>query len=56
MVKNLPAKAGDTRNAVSIHGLERFPGVGHGDLLQCSSLENPMGCRLQSLGVTKSWT
>ena len=56
MVKNLPANAGDTINAVSIHGLERFPGVGNGNLLQCSSLENSMDCRLQSLGVTKSWT
>ena len=55
MVKNLPASAGDTRDAGLIHGLERFPGVGNGDLLQYSSLENSMDFRLQSMGVTKSW-
>ena len=31
--------AGDTG---SIPGLERSPGVGHGNPLQCSCLENPM--------------
>ena len=56
MVKNPPANAGDTRDAGSIHGLERFPRVGNGNLLQYSSLENSMDFRLQSMGVTKSWT
>ena len=42
MVKNLYANEGDTRNAVSIPGLKRSPGVGNGPLLQYSCLENPM--------------
>ena len=39
MVKNLPANAGD---AGSIPGLGRSPGVGNGNLLQYSCLENSM--------------
>ena len=39
VVKNLPANAGD---AGSIPGPGRFPGGGHGNLLQYSCLENPM--------------
>ena len=39
MVKNLPAKAGDKRDAGSIPGLGRSPGGGHGNPLQCSCLE-----------------
>ena len=39
VVKNLPAKAGDTG---SIPGSGRSPGGGHGNPLQYSSLENPM--------------
>ena len=39
MVKNLPAKAGDTG---SIPGLGKSPGEGNGNPLQCSCLENPM--------------
>ena len=39
MVKNLPANAGD---AGSIPGLGRSPGVGNGNSLQYSCLENPM--------------
>ena len=31
VVKNLPAMAGDTRDAVSILGLGRFPGEGNGN-------------------------
>ena len=31
VVKNLPAIAGDTRGAVSILGLGRFPGEGNGN-------------------------
>ena len=34
--KNLPAMAGDIRDVGSIPGLERFPGGGHGNLLQYS--------------------
>ena len=33
-VKNLPAYAGDVRDAGSIPGLERFPGGGQGNPLQ----------------------
>ena len=42
MVKNLPANAGDIRNAGFIPGSGRFPGKGHDNLLQCSCLQNPM--------------
>ena len=44
VVKNLPAKAGDIRDAGSIPGLGRSPG-GYGNPLQYSSLENPQGQR-----------
>ena len=39
VVKELPANAGD---AGSILGLERSPGEGNVNPLQCSCLENPM--------------
>ena len=39
VVKNLPANVEDT---VSIPGLGRSPGGGHGNPLQYSWLENPM--------------
>ena len=42
MVKDLPANAGDIRDLVSIPGLGRSPGGGHGNPLQYSCLENPM--------------
>ena len=42
VVKNLPANAGDVRDAGSIPGLGRSPGGGHGNPLQYSCLENPM--------------
>ena len=42
VVKNLPANAGDTGDAVLIPGLERSPGGGHSNPLQYSCLENPM--------------
>ena len=42
VVKNLPASAGDLRDAGSIPESERSPGGGHGNPLQYSSLENPM--------------
>ena len=41
--RNLLANAGDIRDAGSIHGSGRFPGGGHGNPLQYSCLENPMG-------------
>ena len=41
--KNLPANAGDVREAGSIPGLGRSPGGGNGNPLQYSRLENPMG-------------
>ena len=42
MVKNLPAKAGDARDAGSLPGLGRSLGVGNGNPLQSSCLANPM--------------
>ena len=45
MVKNLPANAGDIREAVLIPGLGRSPGVGNGNLLQYSCLEKFHGQR-----------
>ena len=41
-VKNLPADAGDARDAGSILGSGRFLGVGNGNPLQYSYLGNPM--------------
>ena len=45
VLKNLPASAGDIRDADSIAGLGGYPGGGHGNLLQYSCLENPHGQR-----------
>ena len=45
MVKNLPANAGDMRDVGSILGSRRSPGVGNGNPLQYSYLENPMDKR-----------
>ena len=45
VIKNLPASAGDVRDASSTAGLGRSPGEGNGNLLQCSCLENPHGQR-----------
>ena len=42
LVKNLPVSEGDAGDMVSIPGLERPPGGGHGNSLQYSCLENPM--------------
>ena len=56
VVKNPPASAGDTRDAVSIPGLGRSPGAGKGDPLQYSCLENPMAKGpggLQSMGLQR---
>ena len=41
VIKNLPDNAGDVRNAGSIPRLGRSPGVGYGNPLQYSCLENP---------------
>ena len=41
VVKNPPANTGDERDSVSIPGLGRSPGVGNGNTLQDSCLENP---------------
>ena len=43
MVKNLPANAGDAQNPRdrgSIRAMGRYPGVGNGNPLQYSCLEN----------------
>ena len=40
--RNLPANAGDIKEAGSIPGLGRSPGVGNGNPLQYSCLEHPM--------------
>ena len=54
VVNNPPANAGDVG---SIPGLGRFPGVGNGNPLQCSCLENSMDRRepvgLQSMGLKR---
>ena len=42
VVKNLPANAGNTRDAALILGLERFPGEGNGNPLQYSCLGDSM--------------
>ena len=51
--------AGDTGDSGSIPGLGRSPGGGHGNPLQYSCLENPMGKRAWWTivhRVAKSWT
>ena len=42
LIKNSPTNAGDLRDTVSIPGLGRSPGEGHGNPLQFSCLENPL--------------
>ena len=42
VVKNPSASARDVRDVGSSPGSGRFPGAGHGNLLQYSCLENPM--------------
>ena len=57
VVKNPPGSAGDIRDVGSIPGSGRFPGGGHGYLLQYSCLENPMdrgAWRVTVHGVAKS--
>ena len=45
MLKNMPAKAGDLRDAGSIPRPGKSPGGGHDNPLQYSCLENPMDRR-----------
>ena len=59
MVKSLPANAGDGGDVGSVPGLGRSPGVGNGNPLQDSCLENPMDRRAWWAtvhGVAKSQT
>ena len=43
VVKNLPSNVTDVRDAGSVPGSGRSPGGGHGNALQYSYLENPIG-------------
>ena len=57
VVKNLPAKAVDTRDVGLIPGSGKCPGVGNGNPLQYSCLEVPMNrgaWQATVQGVTKS--
>ena len=59
VVKNPHANAGDIRDVGSIPGSGRSSGGGHGNILKCSCLENPMdrGAWLATVQqVTKSQT
>ena len=59
VVKNPPANAGDAGDADSIPGSGRSPGVGNGNPLQYSFLENStdIGAWQATVHrVTKSWT
>ena len=42
VAQNLPATAGDERDAASIPGSGRYPRAGNGNPLQYSCLKNPM--------------
>ena len=58
VVKNPPAKAGDTGDSGLIPGWRRSPGGGNGHSLHYPCLENPMdrgACWATVHGVTKSW-
>ena len=58
VVKNLPANAGDTGDLGSIPGSGRSPGVGNGNPLHYSCLENFMdrgAWQAIVCGITKSW-
>ena len=59
LVKNLPSNVGDVGDVGLLPGLGRFPGVGNGNPLQYSCLENSMDRETwQAMvhGATKSWT
>ena len=47
VVKNPPTSAEDARGMDSIPGMGRYPGVGIGNLIQYSCLENSMGRSLK---------
>ena len=56
VVKNLPANAGDVRDAGSIPGLGRSSKEGHSNPLQYSCLENPMdrgAWKAKSIGLQR---
>ena len=57
MVKNWPPNTGDMRPRVN-PWVRKIPGGGHGNLLQCSYLENPLDRRAWQATVhrvTKNW-
>ena len=54
MVENLPANAGDARDAGFIPRSGRSPGEGNGNPLQYSGLDNSMDCIVH--GVAKNRT
>ena len=59
VVKNLPASAGDARDAGLTSRLGRFPGLGNGNPLKYSCLENSMHrgpWRAIVHGVARGWT
>ena len=59
MVKNLPSNAGNTGDTGSIPGLGRSPGIGNGNPLQFSCLENSVNREVRQAAVhevPKSWT
>ena len=57
-LENLPANTGDVRDSVSTPGLGRCPGGGHGNLLQCSCLEDATDREAWQVTATgsQSWT
>ena len=58
VVKNVPANAGDARDASLIPASGRSPGEGNGNSLQYSCLENPLdrgAWRATVHRVTKNW-
>ena len=58
VVNNLPANAGDTREAGLIPGLGRSPGLGNGNSLQYLCLENYVdrgAWQATVLGAANSW-
>ena len=59
VVKNMPAKAGDRRDARLIPGSGRPPGGGNSNLLQYPSLENPAdrgAWKATVHRIAQSWT
>ena len=59
VVRNPPARAGNTRHKGSISGSGRSPGVGNGNPLRYSCLENSTDggvCQATVEGLAKIWT